>query len=131
MDLELVLTSAEPHSAIDTKGGYLSRQQYLSLSERGHSTYVSHRGLPSALPSASLFLTSQCSIPDAVYTIFEAYRARKNQQHDFDRSERWSLLRQSPRVRVAHRLTLTGRTSSSANSGRSRSHTIFNCTTYV
>ncbi|KAK4705245.1 hypothetical protein P7C70_g960, partial [Phenoliferia sp. Uapishka_3] len=72
---EILGTICGSEASIDTQGGYLSREEYLQLSERAHSTYASHRG--------------------AIYSIFEAYRVRKNSQDDFDRSDRThELIRQ-------------------------------------
>ncbi|KAL8293616.1 hypothetical protein RQP46_000317 [Phenoliferia psychrophenolica] len=54
--------------AVNTPNGALSEEQYLKLSERAHSTYVSHR--------------------PAIYAIYVAYRTLRNSRKYFDRSQR-------------------------------------------
>lgn len=60
---EILGTICGSEASCETEKGYLSRETYLALSERTHSTYASHR--------------------DKIYSIFEAYVKLKHQNHAF------------------------------------------------
>lgn len=69
---EILGTILGSEKACETVNGFLSRQQYETLSERTNSTYVDLR--------------------PAIYSIFELYLREKGRQGDFDRADRTHAL---------------------------------------